>query len=200
MNYQKLIMEAQKFYGRYQSYLTMTNYYIMALTQKINGAFLRYRQNSDMPVAQIFIDTAPLIADASKNFYNAYNRSWTAATKNQTLIARHQNCAKGFITDFNLYVKQFLEEYPQFFNQSLNFASVDDLLVEIFSGWSELYSGIAGCCSLAKNRNTPSPRMTDRYLDGDTLAIQCLEMVNFNQLGFKGVLYCIKPTIIGPRK
>jgi hypothetical protein len=178
-----LAYEAQKFYNRFQSYQMMLYSYIMGPTQKINGAFLRYRQNNEMAITQLVTDTGPLIVNASTNFYNAYNRSWSAAIKNQTLITRHQNCAKGFIADFNLYVKQFLQDYPQFFSQNLNFARVDDLMVDIFTSWSELYSGIAGCFSLAKNRYPPSPspappKMADRYLDGDALTIQCLEQVH----------------------
>jgi hypothetical protein len=165
------------------------NLFIMAPRQKINGAFLRYTQNVDTAVIQIFTDTSPLIMNASDNFYNTYTEAYNAVTKNLTLIARYQNCAETFITDFNAFVEQFLLEYPQYFNQNLNFARVDDLMVDIFTGWSELYSGIAGCFSLAKNGNAPNtsttpPRTADRYLDGDVLAIQCLDEVREIQSTF----------------
>jgi hypothetical protein len=157
----------------------------MAPTQYINGAFQRYIQNNEKAIALIFTDTIYPIVNASSDFHYAFNKAWTAVPKNQALIARYQNCSKNFIIDLNVLAKLFLLEYPQYFNQNFNFASVDDLLVDIFTGWSELYSGIAGCCSLAKNVYPPPtssptapPKMADRYLDGDALAIQCFEEVN----------------------
>ncbi len=174
---QMITYEAQKFYNRFQSFQMMLYSYIMGPTQKINGAFQRYIQNND-----IVSEIGPLIASASNNFSNAYSKAYNAATKNLTLISRYQNCSKSFIDEFNVFVIMFLRDYPQYFNTNLNFTRVDDLLVEIFSSWSELYSGISGCCSLAKNRYPPPspapPKMADRYLDGDALAIQCLEKVN----------------------
>ncbi len=188
---QQFTYEAQKFNSRFQSYQMMSYYSTMAPTQKINGAFQRYSQNNERAIALTYIDTIPHIVNASTNFHTAFNKAWTAVPKNQASIARYQNCSKTFMLEFNLFVKQYLQEYPQYFNQSLNFASVDDLLVEIFSGWSELYSGIAGCCSLAKNVYPPPtssptapPKMADKYLDGDALAIQCFEEVNESSIQF----------------
>jgi hypothetical protein len=189
MSCQMIAMEAQQFYPRYQAYNMLTYSSTMMPTQKINGAFQRYSKNNELIGIQNINDTVSLIVDAFTVFVNAFTKAYNAVPKNHTLVARYQKCAKTFMSEFDDFVKLLNQEYPQYFNQNINFARVDDLLVDIFSGWSDLYSGIAGCCSLAKNRNGPSPsppttppKMADKYLDGDALVIQCLDQVHENHL------------------
>ncbi len=172
--------KAQLFTSRHMAYTTVVYTYLIKPTEKISGAFTRFNENTERAATQVFSETVPSIMDASDNLYNAFSKA--ILDKNQSLIERYQNCSEIQVSDFNGFAEKFLQESPKCSNQNVNFARVDDLLVEIFSGWSEMYSGIAGCCSLARNRYpTPPeptpPRIAERHLDLDSLAIQCLENV-----------------------
>jgi hypothetical protein len=149
-------------------------------TEKINGVFTRFNENIENTATQVFKDIVPSIMDASNNLYRAFSKA--VADKNQTLIERYQNCSETALSNFQRFSEQFLDKSLPCFNPNVNYARIDGLLTEIFSVWIKLYSGISGCCSLAKNRYLPSettpPRIAERHLDLDSLAIQCLENVH----------------------
>ncbi len=169
-----------KFLNRYLMYGHIASIFGWQLTPKAGLAFSQYNQNNEnivTKVTKVFNDTIPLIVNASSMFSIGFSKA--IANNNLSLIARYQNCSKSLISEFDGFAELFLQKSPKCLKGNLNFARVDDLLVEIFLGWSELYSGVAGCCSLAKNRNPPTtpPKMADRYLGSDTLATRCLEKV-----------------------
>jgi hypothetical protein len=153
----------------------------MKPTEKIKGVFTRFNENIENAATQVFKDIVPSIMDASNNLYRAFSNA--VAEKNETIIERYQNCSETAISNFQRFSEQFLDKSLPCFNSNVNYARIDELLVDIFSDWSELYSGIAGCCSLAKNKYPPSPestppRFAERHLDLDSVAIQCLENVH----------------------
>jgi hypothetical protein len=169
---------AHLFSNRFAAYSTIISI-LWNPTEKIKGIFTRFNENIENVATQVFKDTVPLIMDASNNLYRAFSKA--VADKNQTLIERYQNCSDTALSNFQRFSEQFLYKSLPCFNQNVNYARIDELLTDIFSAWSELYSGIAGCCSLAKNiypspEPTP-PRFAERHLDLDSLAIQCLENV-----------------------
>lgn len=178
MNCYTIQMKALIFQNRFMAYSTMVYMYLMRPQQKIEGAFARLLENNQDVLTNQFTTLVPTIMDASNKLYNAFANA--VEKKNKTLIDRYQHCSADIVSTFNVFADKFSTDSVSCLAHKVNYGRVDDLLVEIFTSWNELYSGIVGCCALAKERYPTQPmppNLASQYLDQDSNAIQCLEKV-----------------------
>jgi hypothetical protein len=179
MNCNIIQSKAPLFMNKYMAFSSMIYMYLMRPQQKVEGAFSRLlEQNQDVLTNQ-FMTLVPPIMDASNKLFSAFSNA--VEIKNKTLIKRYQNCSADIVSTFNLFADKFSADSVSCLAHNVNYGRVDDLLVETFTSWNEIYSGMVGCCALAKDRyptDPMPPNMASQYLDQDSNAVRCLEKLS----------------------